>query len=140
MTMPVSDHDGFDYESALFEVDPDLVRAELLKPAGKSRTAQQHRKVARRIGAGIHALGEPIRLHPDAPKDLHYEEARRSDSTGPRCGSCVFRVLIGHHDKKWPKCHLPTVIGGRETFPRVSHSESSDVAAWWPACTSWKGQ
>jgi len=135
--MTTTDPQGFDYDTALFDV-PDSARTVAEAKEKLSRTAQQHRRVARRIGAGIHPLGEPIRLHPDAPRDLDYQEASRSTSAGPRCGSCQFRVLVAHHDKSWPKCHLPTVIGGRETFPRATHSETSDVAAWWPACTSWE--
>lgn len=135
--MTTTDPQGFSYDTGLFDV-PDSARTVPEPKAKLSRTAQQHRKVARRIGAGIHPLGEPIRLHPDAPRDLDYQEARRSTSAGPRCGSCRFRVPVEHHGRKWPKCQLPTLIGGRETFPRVTHSEISDIAAWWPACTDYK--
>ncbi|MDP7706829.1 hypothetical protein [Mycobacterium sp. TY815] len=130
--MTTTDPQGFDYDTGLFDV-PDSART-VPEPKEKlSRTAQQHRKVARRIGAGIHPLGEPIRLHPDAPRDLDYQEAKRSTAGGPRCGSCRFREIQG-----WPKCMLPTVIGGRTIFPRNTGSDASDVAAWWPACTNWE--
>ncbi|MGH8793572.1 MAG: hypothetical protein ACRDXX_13125 [Stackebrandtia sp.] len=58
---------------------------------------------------------------------LHDEAAPVSDKTAPgrRCGDCVHRQLI--HDgtgRAYPKCRL-----------RPAHGPSSDVAAWWPACT-----
>lgn len=135
--MTTTDPQGFDYDTALFDV-ADSVRTVPEPKEPLSRTAQHHRKVARRIGSGVHPLGHPICLHPDAPRDLDHQESKRSTSDGPRCGSCKFRVLVEYHNRSWPKCHLPTVIGGRETYPRDTHSEASDIAAWWPACTSWE--
>jgi hypothetical protein len=132
--MALTDGDGLDYESALFDVDHDPRLVPVVKQK-QSRTAAEHRKVARRIGAGVHPLGEPIRLHADAPRDLDWAEAKRSMSDGPRCGSCVFRVQA-----RWPKCHLPTRVGDRDTYPRDTGSDTSDIAAWWPACTSYKKQ
>lgn len=134
--MNVSDEHGFDYDGALFEVD-DSARTRPKEPL--TRTQQYHRRVARRIGGGYHPLGEPIRLHPLAPRDLDSQEAKRSDADGPRCGTCRFRVQIELQScRRVPKCHLPSVIGGRETYPRDTASETSDVSAWWPACTSWE--
>lgn len=132
--MTTTDPQGFDYDAPLFDV-PDTARTVPEAKEPLTRTAKEHRKVARRIGAGIHPLGEPIRLHPDAPRGLDYQEAKRSTSDGPRCGSCRFREIHG-----WPKCMLPTVIGGRAVFPRNTGSETSDVAAWWPACTDWEAR
>jgi hypothetical protein len=132
--MDLFDGDGAAYEGGLFEVEED---PRLVAPPPQrrdTRTAMEHRKVARRIGAGVHPLGHPIRLHPDAPRDLDSAEAKASDSTGPRCGGCRFR----RKDRDYPKCWLPTTIGDRVTYPRISSSETSDVAAWWPACTSWE--
>jgi hypothetical protein len=128
--------DLFDGDGAcgLFEVPQDPRLATPPPKQQVSRTAANHRKVARRIGLGIHPLGEPIRLHPDAPRDLDYAEAKASDSTGPRCGGCAFRQRSGGY----PKCFLPTKIGDRVIYPRISGSETSDIAAWWPACDSWK--
>lgn len=103
-------------------------------PERLGRQAQYHRRVARRIGQGYHPLGEPLRLHPDAPRDLDSEEARRSDATGPRCGSCRFRERQG----KWPKCVFPTTMGDRQLQLRNTGGESSDIAAWWPACTDYR--
>lgn len=135
--MTTVDPQGFDYDTALFDV-PAGART-VPEPAEKlSRTAQQHRKGARRIGAGVHPLGHPIYLHPDAPRDLDYQESKRSTAAGPRCGTCRFRELLGHHNRAYPKCMLPTVIGGRTVFPRNTGCEASDIAAWWPACTSWE--
>lgn len=136
--MSVSDDHGFDYDGGLFEVD----ESQRTAPEPKeqlTRTQQYHRRVSRRIGGGIHPLGEPIRLHALAPRDLDYREAQNSDSTGPRCGDCRFRELLSlPSGRRVPKCHLPTVISGRETYPRDTASETSDVASWWPACTSWE--
>lgn len=102
-----------------------------------SRTQQYHRRVARRIGQGNHPLGG-LRLHPAAPRDLDSEEARRSDATGPRCGSCKFRQIIGVGNKRVPKCRFPTRVGDRETYPRDTANSETDVAAWWPACTDYE--
>lgn len=110
-------------------------------PEPPSRTQQYHRRVARRIAQGYHPLGEPIRLHPDAPRELDSEEARRSDATGPRCGSCKYRqqIDVGQAgQRRVPKCMLPTMVGDRTTYPRETASETSDVAAWWPGCTDYE--
>lgn len=132
--MDLFDGDGAAYAGGLFEVDQDPKLVIPPPQQKQSRTAAEHRKVARRIGTGIHPLGEPIHLHPEAPRDLDNAEAKASESSGPRCGTCRFRRKSG----AWPKCHLPTKIGDREVYPRISGAESSDVAAWWPACTSWE--
>lgn len=134
--MDLFDSDGSAYESGLFAVEQNPKLAPPPPTSPPSRTAAEHRKVARRIGTGIHPLGEPIRLHPDAPRDLDAAEAKASTSAGPRCGGCVFRQKSG----QWPKCYLPTKIGDRDVYPRLSGSETSDVAAWWPACTSWEAK
>lgn len=132
--MDLFDGDGAAYGSGLFEVDQDPKLVKLPPQRKESRTAAEHRKVARRIATGFHPLGEPIRLHPNAPRELDAAEAKGSKATGPRCGGCVFRVKSGGY----PKCLLPSRLGDRTTYPRVSGSETSDVAAWWPACTDWK--
>lgn len=132
--MNLYDPDGLSYEAGLFAVEENP-KTKPPSPGGRpSRTAAEHRKVARRIGNGTHPLGHPIYLHPEAPRDLDAAEAKTSESAGPRCGGCRFRRKHGGY----PKCLLPTRVGDRETYPRVSGSETSDVAAWWPACTDWE--
>lgn len=129
------DPDGQGYDAGLFHIDvnPKLAPTPNSRP---SRSAAEHRKVARRIALGEHPLGRPIYLHADAPRDLDYGESQHSTSTGPRCGSCVYRQQHGGY----PKCLLPSRYGDRITYPRASGSETSDIAAWWPACTSWEGK
>lgn len=70
-----------------------------------------------------------IPLHPDAP--------RTDDTTvpGPRCGTCLHRLTLLHHDDSYPKCTLPDAAG---RMSRATHSEASDCRAWWPACGSYE--
>jgi hypothetical protein len=105
-----------------------------------TRGQQYHRRIAKRIGSGEHPLGGGIRLHPDAPHDLDAAEAKDSTSKGPRCGGCQFRVQVSLRSKRVPKCHLPHRIGDRDTYPRDTASETSDIAAWWPACGAFKAK
>lgn len=91
---------------------PESTQSDGLSP-GQRRTVRQARAVAN----GVHPLvGGP--LHPEASR-----EAKAGDRKGLpfTCGSCVHRVLVG-----FPKCDvLPS---------GMSHSEATDVRAWWPAC------
>lgn len=85
--------------------------------------------IAARIRRGEHPLGG-IRLHRDA--------AAGRDGEGLRCGACAYLTPVRHHDGRYLKCGLPLMVGGKETYPRVSHSEASDVRRWWPACPDWE--
>lgn len=51
----------------------------------------------------------------------------RHKHNGQTCGSCVHRVLTGHHNRTYPKCDLTA----------MSFSAASDCRAWWPACPKW---
>lgn len=88
------------------------------KPAKLSAGERRRALHLHRMAHGYHPLSlvgfTPLRLHPDAPP-------------GPRCGSCWHRQLVDHRAKTFPKCFAQDGL-------RVTHSEASDVAAWWPAC------
>ncbi|MEU0515825.1 hypothetical protein [Amycolatopsis sp. NPDC006125] len=77
------------------------------------------------LTSGLHpltaALGWPLRLHPDAPP------AADHNAPGPRCGTCLFRELLKHHDNTYAKCAAGN--GARRT-----HGPGTDIRAWWPAC------
>ena len=95
-----------------------------LPPGAEVPLDRARQLVAARIMAGQHPLsygGRRLPLHPDAPRSVD------RSAPGPRCGTCKWRVLHHHHDKSYPKCEFGDGI-------RVSHGESSDVRAWWPAC------
>lgn len=109
------------------------------KPKDKpTRTQQYHRRVAKRIGSGEHPLGGGLRLADGAPRDLDAAEAKRSTSKGPRCGSCRFRKLMSVGNQRVPKCRLPSRYGDGVRYLRDTASETSDIAAWWPACTDYE--
>lgn len=82
--------------------------------------------VAARISTGWHPLGRHSRLHPDAAHDT-----TNHDGSGLHCGTCRFREIRRYHDKSYPKCTYGNGI-------RISHSDTSDVRAWWPACTDYQ--
>lgn len=103
--------------------------AQLPPPEPLSRGERRKRLVEGRIARGEHPLGR-IRVHVDA--------ARKRGAEGLTCGDCRFRVLLEHHNKTYPKCHLPMVIGERTTYPRDTNCESSDIRAWWPACIDYQ--
>lgn len=117
-------------DPALFEVPDD---AWVIPPPGGELTRAERRKrlIAGRIAAGVHPLGRPVLLHRDAIRDLEGE-------SGPRCGSCLFRQQVRHHNRTYPKCWYPNI----EEYPHVrdTHSESSDIRAWWPACRDYRRQ
>jgi len=90
-------------------------------------------------------------IHPLTRGPLHPLASRNRDASAPKgdpftCGSCYFRKVAQYHDRAYPKCCLPgpvrvyrkgkdgwrwETVGGA---PRATHSATSDVRAWWPAC------
>lgn len=106
----------------LFDVEPPPAPPPVERePAGRRRIRRQAALLAR----GRHPLAAmfgPLFLHPQAAP----AEDRRAD--GLRCGSCALR-----QKNAWgyPKC-----VAGNGV--RASHSEASDVRAWWPACTDYQ--
>lgn len=93
------------------------------------------RRQAGRIANGYHPLssGGPLRLLPGAPRPLSREDAAGLGDY-PSCGGCRFRVSMGGHARPFPKC-----VWG-DGSPRATHSEASDVRAWWPACETWEAK
>lgn len=118
-------------EDTLFDVPDD---AYVIPPPKEELTRGERRArlVAARIATGIHPLGRPVLLHPEASRDPDDRD------TGPRCGGCVFRQLVEFHNRKWPKCWYPDV----DAFPhpRDTHCESSDIRKWWPACRDYRAE
>jgi len=98
--------------------------------ADRRRTMRQREAIRIGIhplaGGRIHLLA-PLDASPGDPKNLPY-----------RCGSCAWRQVLPYHNKSYPKCMWPGTQGADDYEehgpPRVSHSASSDVRAWWPAC------
>jgi len=101
------------------------------------------------IAGGVHPLGlvhRGVRIHPDAPRPT----GPGGDEPGPRCGGCVFRQSLGHHDRAYAKCAHGAVEVARTgypgrpytttEYPRASHGAATDVRAWWPACTDWQAE
>lgn len=152
-------------EDALFP-DDGLRRElppELTAQPDETAGARLRRRQAGQIASGYHPLAlatKTLRLHPDAPRPLSREQA---DAYGgpaayPSCGTCRFRVLFGGHARPYPKCVFGKVdrdmddeelaarsplqvrFGVRRVYrvPRASHSEATDVRAWWPGCTDWE--
>lgn len=109
----------------LFDVPDD---AYVIPPPAEdlSNTERRHRLIATRIANGEHPLGRPVMLHAEASRDPDDRE------TGLRCGTCKFRVLVHYHDKAYPKCWFG------DSHPRESHSASSDIRKWWPACLQYE--
>jgi hypothetical protein len=96
---------------------------------GEALRARQADKLAR----GLH----PLTRQGWPPILLHREAAPATDAAAPglRCGGCKFRQVIGHHDRKYPKCVLPDRWGEPS---RATHGDTSDVRKWWPACADYK--
>lgn len=92
-----------------------------------SATVRRTRRQAKLLASGRHPLSSPmgisLYLHPDAAP------AEDREAPGLRCGTCAFREVIGHHSRSYPKC-----LFGGHPYPRASHSDATDVRAWWPAC------
>lgn len=70
--------------------------------------------------------------HPVGWRPLHPRAGSALDRNGPglRCGDCALRVLTGGHARPYPKCDAPAA--------RRSRGPATDVAAWWPACSSFR--
>lgn len=104
------------------------------EPAAKLTPGEalRHRQ-ADKLARGIHPLTRPgwapIPLHRDAAP------AGDKDAPGHRCGHCRFRLILGHHDRPFPKCVLPDRRGDAS---RATHSSASDVRKWWPACADFQ--
>jgi hypothetical protein len=87
--------------------------------------------------------------HPLTRGRLHPLASRHRDPAAPKsdpftCGSCAFRQVVGYHGQSFPKClwyppaGIPPETLPLDRFPRVAHSQQSDVRAWWPACPDYQ--
>ncbi|GAA0374818.1 hypothetical protein GCM10009530_26680 [Microbispora corallina] len=106
---------------ALFDVD----QPALPPPApAESEGVKRSRRQAAMLAAGLHPLSAVL----SSPLRLHAEAGPADDRTadGRRCGNCQFRKLLGHHNRRYPKC----IYGDG----RISHGEATDVRKWWPGC------
>lgn len=113
--------DGSLFDDTLYRVAPASPEPAEKLSADRRRTQRQSEALATgRHPLGL-ALGWVLRLHPDAPT------ADDRAAAGPRCGSCWYREVLGHHNRSYGKC---LADDGR----RVSHGAGTDVRAWWPAC------
>jgi hypothetical protein len=120
---PLEDCGLFDVPQEAYVVPP--------APENLSRSEKRKRLIAKRIATGEHPLGYPVMLHPDASHNPYHD-----GTDTPRCGTCQFRVTLRHHDRTYPKCWYPDL--DKYPHPRDSHSESSDIRAWWPACQQYR--
>lgn len=93
-------------------------------------------RAAVRIGLGMHPLenvATGLRLHEDACSDVE------DRTTGPRCKGCVFAVAVRWHGKPFRKCSFGRPPGrSLDDAPRATHSETTDLRLWWPACTDYQ--
>lgn len=103
-------------------VEPE--RPDRTSGSGRSDGARRTERQAQLIKLGQHPLMSGP-LHPDADRSAHRTDGK---SLPFRCGSCVHRITVGAGSKSYPKCDLTS----------MSHSEASDVRAWWPACPSYE--
>lgn len=117
----------------LFDATPYVVE---LPPPGPKLSEQRRRTIRQEqaIANGVHplglALGSPIRMHPDAPRDR--------TSPGPRCGSCWYRTVLAYRKRSYGKClyglENETDSNPQGYAPRVTHGAGTDVRSWWGAC------
>jgi hypothetical protein len=119
----------------LFDL-PDTAGVEPTPAVSLTDGQRRNARHLQRINHGIHPLGPPLRLHPDA------DRTGSRDGPGPRCGTCQHRILVGGgHARSFPKCVWPkTEFSSFKGSPRVSFSIASDVRTWWPACTDYQPQ
>lgn len=107
--------------------------------AGLSADQRRTLRQAEDVATGRHPLtGGP--LHPLASR---HRDAGAPKSDPFTCGSCYFRSVEQYHGRSYPKCWLPNPNVGAgapstRIYDRVSHSASSDVRAWWPACPDYR--
>lgn len=99
------------------------------RPLG--RDARRTLRQAAAIRRGYHPLGIALRiylpLHPDAPRG----DDRKAP--GPRCASCVHRVIpLREVAGTYPKCNF----GG--DLRRATGGPGTDCRAWWPACHTYQ--
>ena len=115
----------------LFELPDAPALAVEQKPTPGARRIARQKEAIRR---GYHPLGVALRinipLHPDAPRG----DDRKAP--GPRCGTCVHRVVpLRDVAGTYPKCNYTS--SGR-AWERASGGPGTDCRAWWPACQAYQ--
>ena len=94
------------------------------------------RRQAANVAAGIHPLTRG-RLHELASR---HRDAKSPKNDPFTCGSCWFREVLRYHGKSYAKCMQGVENPTDQTkgrAPYVTHSEATDVRAWWPACPNY---
>lgn len=94
---------------------PDLTLFEVAAPTATAQAAEILSADARRTA----------RQRADVERGWHPLVGGVILIDGRTCGDCKHRVLIGHHNRVYPKCDRTT----------ITHGAGSDCRAWWPACT-----
>jgi len=97
----------------------------------RRRTARQLELITR----GHHPLAYlGAARHPETRGETY----TRDDTRGRplTCGTCAHRELFTPGARTVAKC-TGSNTGG---WPRVTHSPSSDVRSWWPACMLWEAK
>lgn len=125
------------FDAAPFYVPPPPSADPDLSP-DRRRTLRQREDIA----AGRHPLTRGP-LHPFATPEL--AQPGNPPAMPFTCGSCRFRESLKHHDKSYPKCLRDLTYGAHDAADvsltdvrNVSHSPSTDVRAWWPACAGYE--
>lgn len=110
------------------DYEPEVRQLRPSEQPGLSADRRRTLRQAEKIVDGIHPLtGGP----------LHELASRHRDSSAPKddpftCGSCYFRNGLDYHNKSYAKCVLGASTD--RPAPYITHSASTDVRAWWPAC------
>ena len=107
--------------------------------------ASYQRRLTQRQAALVAAGKHPLTRGP-----LHPLASRHRDAAAPKtdpftCGSCAWRRVIPYHNRAYPKCtwfplsiDAATIETPGWAPPRVTHSTTSDVRSWWPACPDYE--
>jgi hypothetical protein len=116
----------------LFDVTPIPAEPPPEESAGVRRTKRQAALLAGRRHPLSSPLGISLWLHAEAAP------ADDKDAPGRRCGNCRWRQSMRGGNRSYAKCFAPGLVSA-ETYercgpPRASHSEATDIRAWWPAC------
>lgn len=108
----------------MFNLPRDSVRTP--EPSAPPERVSPDRRRTQRQAAALANGRHPISLIVLRRVDLHPDAAPAGDRTaaGLRCGGCVHLVAVGHRSRAYSKCERAS----------TSHSASSDIRAWWPAC------
>ena len=120
-------------DDTLFHAEP------VAAPEPAPKLSDDQRRALRQLNAlraGTHPLGMYPKILP-GHLPLHPDAAPADDRKAPglRCGTCLFRELLGHHGRKHPKCLFGNTEG---RWSRVTHGAATDVRAWWPACRDYQ--